>query len=235
MTVTAFVILAGMLSGVRTMITRKSQEMARLTLEDFDGVIDAIAFPKVYERKRNIIRNDQIVGLSGRVSFKDESDAEILIEDIVPVEDIRRLADTRRGGYRDNGYSRGDSNGGYNGGYKNGNAPQNGHNGGYQNGSAPQRSGNGTQGNSAGKPAAQPLNDPVKLRVPESVMARHSDAKAMLYHLTDMMSLFPGSRDVLVYLPGQKPVRCSQSNRIDFTDELRARLVKLLGEENVKG
>ena len=85
------------------------------------------------------------------------------------------------------------------------------------------------------KPAAQPLSDPVKLRVPESVMARHSDAKAMLYHLTDMMSLFPGSRDVLVYLPGQKPVRCSQSSRIDFTDELRARLVKLLGEENVKG
>ena len=218
-----FVILAGMLSGVRTMITRKSQEMARLTLEDFDGVIDAIAFPKVYERKRNIIRNDQIVGLSGRVSFKDESDAEILIEDIVPVEDIRRLADTRRGGYRDNGYSRGDQ--------------QNGYNGGYQNGSAPQRNGaqgNGN-GNGTGKPAAQPLNDPVKLRVPESVMARHSDAKAMLYHLTDMMSLFPGSRDVLVYLPGQKPVRCSQSNRIDFTDELRARLVKLLGEENVKG
>ena len=67
------------------------------------------------------------------------------------------------------------------------------------------------------------------------MMARHSDAKAMLYHLTDMMSLFPGSRDVLVYLPGQKPVRCSQSSRIDFTDELRARLVKLLGEENVKG
>lgn len=229
-----FVILAGMLSGVRTMITRKSQEMARLTLEDFDGVIDAIAFPKVYERKRNIIRNDQIVGLSGRVSFKDESDAEILIEDIVPVEDIRRLADTRRGGYRDNGYSRGDSNGGYNGGY-NGNgysSQQNGYNGGYQNGNAPQGNGNS---NGNGKPAAQPLNDPVKLRVPESVMARHSDAKAMLYHLTDMMSLFPGSRDVLVYLPGQKPVRCSQSSRIDFTDELRARLVKLLGEENVKG
>ena len=223
-----FVILAGMLSGVRTMITRKSQEMARLTLEDFDGVIDAIAFPKVYERKRNIIRNDQIVGLSGRVSFKDESDAEILIEDIVPVEDIRRLADTRRGGYRDNGYNSGYQNG-YNGGYQNGSAPQNGYGNGYQNGN-----GNATQ-NGNSKPAAQPLSDPVKLRVPESVMARHSDAKAMLYHLTDMMSLFPGSRDVLVYLPGQKPVRCSQSNRIDFTDELRARLVKLLGEENVKG
>ena len=66
-------------------------------------------------------------------------------------------------------------------------------------------------------------------------MARHSDAKAMLYHLTDMMSLFPGSRDVLVYLPGQKPVRCSADKRVRFTDVLKAKLVRMLGEENVKG
>ena len=92
-----FVILAGMISGVRTMVTRKSQEMARLSLEDFDGIINAIVFPKVYEKKRNLVRNDQIVGVSGRVSFKDENDAEILVEDIVPIEDISMLARGRRG------------------------------------------------------------------------------------------------------------------------------------------
>ena len=215
-----FVILAGMLSGVRTMITRKSQEMARLTLEDFDGVIDAIAFPKVYEKKRNIIRNDQIVGLSGRVSFKDESDAEILIEDVVPVEDIASLARSRRGGYRDGGYDRGYNNGSaMNGAYGN------------RNGGAERQP---RQPQNA-QPPQEPLNDPVKLRVSDAVMSKHRDAKAVLYHLTDMMSLFPGRRDVLVYLPGHKPVRCSPSNRIDFTDELKARLVKLLGSENVKG
>ena len=190
------VILAGMLSGVRTMITRKSQEMARLTLEDFDGVIDAIAFPKVYERKRNIIRNDQIVGMSGRVSFKDETDAEILIEDIVPVADIASLGRGRRGGYE------------------------------------------GSRG--AEKPrvhvASQPAEgDPVKLRVTPEILARHRDAKSVLYHLTDIMSLSPGSRDVLVYLPGQKPVRCSRSGRIEYTDELRDRFIRMLGEDNVKG
>ena len=54
-------------------------------------------------------------------------------------------------------------------------------------------------------------------------------------HLTDMFSLYPGDRDVLVYLPGQKPVRCNAENRIVFSDRLRASLIRLLGEENVKG
>ena len=204
-----FVILGGMISGVRTMYTRKSQEMARLSLEDFDGVIDAIAFPKVYERKRNLIRTDQIVGMSGRVSFKDENDAEILIEDIVPIEDIAMLARSRRGGYGDNSYN----GNGY------GDRRQN-H---AERAAAPER-----------KKESTPLNDPVKLRVTEEVLARHRDVRGMLYHLTDAMSLYPGDRDVLVYLPGQKPIRCSRDNRVTFTGELRTQLIRILGEENVK-
>ena len=54
-------------------------------------------------------------------------------------------------------------------------------------------------------------------------------------HITDMIGLFPGDRDVLVYLPGQKPVRCNAENRVALTDELRSKLIRLLGAENVKG
>ena len=50
-----------------------------------------------------------------------------------------------------------------------------------------------------------------------------------------LIGLFPGDRDVLVYLPGQKPVRCSADKRVRFTDVLRGKLVRMLGEENVKG
>ena len=201
------VIMAGMISGVRTMITRKSQEMARMTLEDFDGVIDAIVFPKVYERKRNLVRNDMIVGISGRVSFKDESEAEILVEDIVPIENIASLGRSRSQNGRENdmyGYPSDDR-------Y----APE-----------PPRRSEN--------RPAA-PLNDPVKLRIPEEVVRSHGGARKVLMHLTDMFSLYPGERDVLVYLPGQKPVRCNAENRVIFADDLRAKLERLLGTENVKG
>jgi DNA polymerase-3 subunit alpha len=189
------VIMAGMINGVRTMITRKSQEMARMTLEDFDGVIDAIVFPKVYERKRNLVKNDMIVGISGRVSFKDESEAEILVEDIVPIENIASLGRSRSQNGRDTE----------------------------------------TYGYPAENRTSMPLNDPVKLRVPEEVVRSHGGTRKVLMHLTDMFSLYPGERDVLVYLPGQKPVRCNADNRVVFKDDLRAKLVRLLGAENVKG
>lgn len=216
-----FVIMAGMVSGVKTMITRKSQEMARLTIEDFDGVIGAIAFPKVYEKKRNLIRNDMIVGVSGRVSFKDESDAEILVEDIVPVERIRDLARTRsrREEYNGNGQSYSDY------------PDVNGRYEGRQ--SAPGRS---AASAASARPVA-PIDEAnlLKLRVPEEVVRSHADFKGVLYHLTDMMSLYPGSRDVLVYLPGMKPLRLKPENRVDLTPELRAKLIRMLGENNVKG
>ena len=199
------VVMAGMVSGVRTMITRKSQEMARMTLEDFDGVIDVIVFPKVYEKKRNLVSNDMIVGISGRVSFKDESDAEILAEDIVPIENIAELGrsyDPR--GRRGQRYDAGEN-------YDT-----------LRRSDVPQR------------PAA-PVSDPVKLRVPQEVLDAHGEARRLLFHLTDMMSIYPGSRDVLVYLPGKKAIRCTDQNRVTFTDELKAKLVRLLGTENVKG
>ena len=197
------VIMAGMIGSVRTMITRKSQEMARLVLEDFSGVIDAIVFPKVYERKRNLVSNDAIVGVLGRVSFKDESEAEILVEDIVPIENIASLSRGRTQNERENGSH------GYPG-------PEN-----YD--PAPPRR------------AAAPIVDPVKLRIPEEVVISHGSPRKLLMHLTDMFSLYPGDRDVLVYLPGQKPVKCSADNRVTFAEGLRTRLIRLLGEENVKG
>ena len=131
-----------------------------------------------------------IVGVSGRVSFKDESDAEILAEDIVPVENIRELTRGHGGG-------------------PSGRDPQ-------------------TQQQTQ-------LNDPVKLRISGELLDSHGETRKLLFHLTDMMSLYPGSRDVLVYLPGQKPVRCSEKSRVTLDDELRSKLERLLGAENVKG
>ena len=157
------------------------------------------------------------MGRIGRVSFKDESEAEILAEDIVPIEDISALAKNRsygRGGdyyapapYDDRQYAGSQR------------EPQN-HAASQQTGTAR---------------AAAPVNDPVKLRIPQQVLDSHGGGRKLLMHITDMISLYPGGRDVLVYLPGQKPVRCNADKRVTFTDDLKAKLVRLLGEENVKG
>jgi hypothetical protein len=67
-------------------------------------------------------------------------------------------------------------------------------------------------------------------------MAAHrGDGRKVLMHITDMISLYPGDRDVLVYLPGRKPVRCNQALRVSLTDDLREKLMRMLGSDNVKG
>ena len=196
------VVMAGMVSGVRTMITRKSQEMARMTLEDFDGAIDVIVFPKVYERRRNYVQNDAIVALSGKVSFKDESDAEILAEDIVQIENIAELARNKE--RREDDYY------------------------------GSRAGGSSDYAVREGRPAPRPIENPVKLRVSEDVVAAHGDNKGVLMHLTDMLSLYPGERDVLVYLPDGRMVRVNEDRRVTYSDELRDKLIRLLGAENVK-
>lgn len=196
------VVMAGMVSGVRTMITRKSQEMARMTLEDFDGAIDVIVFPKVYERRRNYVQNDAIVALSGKVSFKDESDAEILAEDIVQIENIAELARNKE--RREDDYY------------------------------GSRAGGSSDYAVREERPAPRPIENPVKLRVSEDVVAAHGDNKGVLMHLTDMLSLYPGERDVLVYLPDGRMVRVNEDRRVTYSDELRDKLIRLLGAENVK-
>ena len=74
----------------------------------------------------------------------------------------------------------------------------------------------------------------MKLRVPQEVLDAHGETRKLLYHITDMLSLYPGERDVLVYLPGKKAMRCNSGNRITLTPELLGRLEKFLGRENIK-
>lgn len=82
------VIMAGMLTGVKTMVTKKAQEMARLQIEDYYGVIGAIAFPSVYEKAKQLIRNDSIAAVSGKLSFKEDSEPEVLLESVTSIERI---------------------------------------------------------------------------------------------------------------------------------------------------
>lgn len=90
--------MAGMITGVRKIITKRGEEMARITLEDFEGIVNLIAFPKIYRTNKDILTSDSIIALSGRVSERDESDAEVLIDKVLPISRISEL-NQKRGNY----------------------------------------------------------------------------------------------------------------------------------------
>ena len=67
-----YVKLIGIISEVRKKITKSNEVMAFITLEDISGSIPVIAFARVYEGYKNLIFEDNIVKVEGRVNIKED-------------------------------------------------------------------------------------------------------------------------------------------------------------------
>ena len=68
----AVVTLAGILSGVQRRITRQGAPWASAVLEDIDGSVEALFFPRTYEEVGQYVAEDAIVVLKGRVNRREE-------------------------------------------------------------------------------------------------------------------------------------------------------------------
>jgi len=67
------VTLAGLVVGSRTTNTKKGQAMAFVTLEDLDGKVDLVFFPKVWAACRELVQTNQILVVRGQVQAQNES------------------------------------------------------------------------------------------------------------------------------------------------------------------
>jgi DNA polymerase-3 subunit alpha len=60
--------------------------MAFITLEDLTGSIEIIAFPSVYERFTDELKQDSKILIRGRVDLKEEETPKVIAEEIEPLE-----------------------------------------------------------------------------------------------------------------------------------------------------
>ena len=63
--------MGGIISEYKRLTTKSGQIMAFITLEDVYGSIEAVAFPKVYEKAKQIVNNEEIVKITGKLQIKD--------------------------------------------------------------------------------------------------------------------------------------------------------------------
>jgi len=83
------VLLGGILSKVKFTTTRKTGEkMAIVTLEDLDGTVETLVFPSTFAKAANLVKQDAIVFVKGRVSLREE-EPKILASEIAPLEAVR--------------------------------------------------------------------------------------------------------------------------------------------------
>ena len=80
------VLVGGIISEKRIKYTKNNQIMAYITLEDMVGSFEAIVFPKSYDRYKDLLEEDQIVWMQGRVSTDDERDSQLICESVSPIE-----------------------------------------------------------------------------------------------------------------------------------------------------
>ena len=75
------VTLVGVIVEVRTHITKKGDTMAFLTLEDLEGRIDLVAFPRTWKTHRARLQEGRIVLIRGKMDTRRDEPA-VLIDDV---------------------------------------------------------------------------------------------------------------------------------------------------------
>ncbi|MEA2016061.1 MAG: DNA polymerase III subunit alpha [Actinomycetota bacterium] len=64
--------IGGIISRVKIMYTKKDQQMSFIELEDFDDNIEVIVFPSTFTKYRELITEEKIVGIKGRLDKKED-------------------------------------------------------------------------------------------------------------------------------------------------------------------
>ncbi|RQD78075.1 MAG: DNA polymerase III subunit alpha, partial [Candidatus Syntrophonatronum acetioxidans] len=74
--------LGGIIHQVKTIVTKKGKTMAFFTLEDLRGEVEVIVFPDLYENSREILKNEEIVRVTGKLDRNAEGEVKIIGEQI---------------------------------------------------------------------------------------------------------------------------------------------------------
>ncbi|MBN2509536.1 MAG: DNA polymerase III subunit alpha [Spirochaetales bacterium] len=80
--------ILGIVKTLRTIITKKGQQMAFITVEDFNGSVEVILFPKTWEQFRHLVAADAIIGIQGKMDNAKE-EAKILADRIISPEELK--------------------------------------------------------------------------------------------------------------------------------------------------
>lgn len=75
----------GIIVGVKKII--KNSTMAIVSIEDTYGTFDCMVFAKTYERFRDLIEEDKMVTVRGRVSIREGKSPVVVVDNIIPWED----------------------------------------------------------------------------------------------------------------------------------------------------
>lgn len=220
--------IGGLVSAVRTIVTKSGTKMAFVKMEDKTGEAEVIVFPNLFEQIGAKLVVDAVIRASGKASARDRdgnltSDVKLIADDvqIVDDEELRTYESTGRIMQKPKGGKvvavrkpRA------------ANSQWKGSNGG---GRTPAAAGPGTS------TPREPSGPPPAAEVLKTVYVhvKNPDDQEALMQIRNECSKFPGLGDMVLVLGPEKQSAIKMPFRVDGSDELIGRLVKILGEDAV--
>jgi DNA polymerase III subunit alpha len=82
--------VGGIVQGIKTMLDKRGNTMAFVTVEDFTGSLELIIFSDCYDKSKGFIVVDGVVLASGRISTREGQAAKLVVSSLLP---LNRLGD----------------------------------------------------------------------------------------------------------------------------------------------
>ncbi len=77
--------MGGIVGAIKKINTRKGDTMAFITIEDYYGSIECLAFSRAYERMKGVLRRDAVVRVSGKLDIPSEKAPVIILDKLEEV------------------------------------------------------------------------------------------------------------------------------------------------------
>jgi len=81
--------IMGTITSSRIITTKKGQQMAFLQIEDYQGSMELIVFPKIWQEKSSYLSIDSIVGFSGKIDTS-RGDPKFLVDEVLRPEEMKK-------------------------------------------------------------------------------------------------------------------------------------------------
>ena len=88
--------MAGIVSGLRPLKTRKGDRMAVFMLDDVDGSVEVVVFPETFGKHGSLIEADAMLLVRGKLEKDDES-ARLVATELLPIAALDGADDARSG------------------------------------------------------------------------------------------------------------------------------------------
>ncbi|MCL4426025.1 MAG: DNA polymerase III subunit alpha [Firmicutes bacterium] len=85
------VVIGGLILSQKRIVTRSGGIMAFVSLEDLTGMVEVTVFPRLLEKNGEILADDKVILVRGRVSRQEEGEAKILADEVQPLTRVPKV------------------------------------------------------------------------------------------------------------------------------------------------